>query len=54
MKVNEQTPRYPESDLFHECAEEIQEEWGMSGLAGDLYEDFARACHNRFLEKIEG
>jgi len=44
------------TDLFSECAIEIESEWKRGGLSGGLsggfYEKYARAVHNRFIDKL--
>ena len=39
-------------DLFHEIAEEVEDEWGMCGLSGDFYEEYARAIFNRYIDRL--
>ena len=39
------------NDLFHCIAAEVQAEWGMSGLADTMYEEFARECAARYIEQ---
>lgn len=37
-------------DKFSEIAIEIENQWGMHGLAGGLYEEFAREIYNKMID----
>lgn len=44
----------PRQRLFNECAIEVEKEFQMSGLSGDLYEEFAWQTMGKFLSRAQG
>ena len=38
-------------DDFKRVAREVEKEFGMGGLSGGIYEEFAREVYNRFIKK---
>jgi len=41
-------------DEFSESASKVEQEFGMGGLTGGIYEDFARGVFRDYLERITG
>ena len=37
-------------DEFSKVALKVQGDWGMGGLAGTIYEDYARECFNEYIK----
>ena len=41
-----------ENDIYNKCAEEVEGIWQMSGLSGQMYEEFGRHTFRRYFEKM--